>query len=487
MDISTSLENRRVFFFDLLLLVIVSAFVLFPALGQNRDWASREIRHAEIIREMAESGNFLMPRLMGNVYCDKPPIMHIPAAILTRIMGKPSMFAARLPSAVAGVLGVLAIYGTGLLLFDRRTAILSALILIGMPGYSITARHARPDMILCLSVLFSSLFLGLGMKKQMPYSRMSYLLLAGLFAGLGVVTKGPYGILFPVFFAIFIPFRRQDFKRPRWGWLWFGLAVTIAVALWAIPAYVYNGSEYLWNVVFQPDLDVTKGDSEKSFFWYMLYGMLFTLPFSAFLPLALVDLRRRGYSAPLSIAGAIFTVISCVPKKRQHYLLPFYPFLALGIAASIIRHWTTNRLVRRAVKILIPLSIAGVPVFFMAIQPFVNPYKNSEMYFAEKIYEVVEPDARLYCVTGIEEVLAWVGHRYEGIYKVDRNDPSSGAVLRGADDKSYLVISEKNLGPFLKVVGPFPRELILSHKVGREKMMLFRLKEKVSDEQQWQK
>lgn len=487
MDISISPENRRVYFFDLLLLVVVSACVLFPALGQNRDWASREIRHAEIIREMAESGNFLLPRLMGNVYCDKPPIMHIPAAILTRIMGKPSMTVARLPSAVAGVLGVLVTYGIGLLLFDRRPAILSALILIGMPGYSMTARHARPDMILCLSVLFSSLCLGLGMKKQMPYSRMFYLLLAGLFAGLGVVTKGPYGILFPVFFAIFAPFRRQDFKRPGWGWLWFGLAVTVAIALWAIPAYIYNGGEYLRNVIFQPDLDVTNEDSGKPFFWYILYGMLYSLPFSAFLPLALVDFRRRGYSAPLSVAGAIFTVISCVPKKRQHYLLPFYPFLALGIASSIIRHWTTNRLVRRAVKILIPLSIAGVPVFFMAIQPFVNPYKNSEMYFAEKIYEVVEPDARLYCVTGIEEVLAWVGHRYEGIYKVDRNDPSSGAVLRNVDDKSYLVISEKNLGPFLKVVGPFPRELILSHKVGREKMMLFRLKEKVSDEQQWQK
>ena len=66
-------RELRTRFFDLLVLTALSAMVIFPALGQNRQWVSREIRHAEIVREMAENGDYLIPRLMGEVYYDKPP------------------------------------------------------------------------------------------------------------------------------------------------------------------------------------------------------------------------------------------------------------------------------------------------------------------------------------------------------------------------------------------------------------------------------
>lgn len=45
-------------FIVLVLLTVLSAIVVFPALGQTRHLASREIRHAEIIREIAESGDY---------------------------------------------------------------------------------------------------------------------------------------------------------------------------------------------------------------------------------------------------------------------------------------------------------------------------------------------------------------------------------------------------------------------------------------------
>src|SRR3990172_12617766 len=199
-------RERRPHLLDLLILAAVSAFVIFPALGQNRHWASREIRHAEIIREMAESGDYLVPKLLGKTYHDKPPVMHVAAAVLTRIVGEPSMAIVRMPSAVAGVLGVLATYGVGLLLLDRGTALVGAFALLGMPGYSLMARQARPDMILCFFIIVLCLFLCLGMRKYRCIPRMLYFTLAGLLAGLGVITKGPFGVLFPVFFAILIPF-----------------------------------------------------------------------------------------------------------------------------------------------------------------------------------------------------------------------------------------------------------------------------------------
>lgn len=468
--------------FDLLVLTALSAAAIFPALGQTSHLASREIRHAEIIREMAESGDYLIPKLLGKTYHDKPPVMHAVAAFLTRMVGTPSMTIARLPAAVAGMMGILATYGLGLLLFDRRSALVGAIALLGMPGYGLMAREARPDMILCASMLFTCLCLGLGMREERCMPRIFYFVLAGLLTGLGVVTKGPYGLVVPVFFAIFAPFRRQDLKRPRLGWLCFVLGLLTAITIWAVPAYLRDGGEYLRGVIFQPDLDVTEGGrTGKPVFYYVWHGILLTIPLSFFLPHAIVDLRRRGYSAPLAIAGAIFIVISCIPKKRPHYMVPLYPFLSLGITASIVRHSVTSRIVRRAAWVLISISVVAMPIYFVAIQPIVQPYKNSQIFFAKEVLGAIEPNSRIYCVTGIDEALAWVGRRHEGIHKLDRNDPSTVAILLEAKAGCYLVISERNLASLLDGKEPIPGELILERKVGHEKMKLFRLKGKTSE------
>lgn len=450
--------------------------VLLPAIGQCRHLASREIRHAEIIREMAERGDYLIPRLFGEIYYDKPPIMHAPAAILTRIYGKPSMAIARLPSAIAGMVGVLATYGIGLLFFDRRSALVGAIALLGMPGYSILAREARPDMILCSSILLSCLLLGLGMKRQKDYLRMLYFMFAGAFAGLGTITKGPYGVLVPAFFVIFAPLRRQDFKRPRFGLIIFVFGFLTTMAIWAVPAYLYDHGEYLRKVIFQPDLDVRTGGSGKPFY-YVWHGIVNSVPLFFFLPLAIVDLRHRGYSAPLAIAAAIFIVISCIPKKRQHYIVPLDPFLAIGIAASIVHYSKTSKLIQRAAWVLIPLSVVAIPLYFLAVQPLVRPYKNSEMYLAQEILKVIdEPNSTIYCLSGINEVLAWSGRQYKGIQKLNRHHPSSvGQTLLNAKTVSYLVITEKELNSLLKVIDSLPRKLLLTRTVGDNTVMLFRL------------
>lgn len=471
-------RERQPHFLDLLILIAVSALVIFPALGQNRHWASREIRHAEIIREMAESGDYLVPKLLGKPYYDKPPVMHAAAAVLTRIVGEPSMTIVRMPSAIAGILGILATYGVGLLLLDRKTALIGAFALLGMPGYSLMARQARPDMILCFSIIASCLFLCLGMRKYRSLPRMLYFTLAGLLAGLGVVTKGPFGILFPVFFAILVPFRRQDLKRPRIGWIIFGFGVLAAIALWAVPAYFRDSGVYLHRVIFQPDLDVSKGGNGGPFY-YVWMVLLLALPLSLFLPVAIVDLRRRGYSAMLAVAGAIFIVISCIPQKRRHYPLPLYPFLALGIAASIVRHSETSKLVRRSAWVLIPLSVIAIPTYYAIVQPLVHPSEDPDMLFAKEVLSVVEQDARIYCAKG-EEEMAWVGRQHKRICKFPI-DSSASMVLRQVESKSYLVIDEHGLTSLLKITEPLPIELILARKIGREKSMLFRIKEKSFD------
>lgn len=83
-------------------------------------------------------------------------------------------------------------------------------------------------------------------------------------------------------------------------WASFVLGFLTALAIWAVPAYLRDGGHYLRGVISQPDLDVSKSGSGKSVFWYVWYGIILTFPYSLFLPLAIRDLRQRGYSVPLA-------------------------------------------------------------------------------------------------------------------------------------------------------------------------------------------
>ena len=192
-------------------------------------------------------------------------------------------------------------------------------MLLGMPGYSVVARHARPDTILCATILCACLCIGLAMRERRYAWQTGYLILGGLCAGLGVITKGPYGILVPVFLWFLRRSAGKILRAPDLIGPALCLDFLTALAIWAVPAYLRDGGHYLRGVIFQPDLDVSMGGNEKSIFYYVfyyvLYGIMFTFPYSLFLPFTIRDLRRCGYSAPLAIAGAIFIVISCVPKN----------------------------------------------------------------------------------------------------------------------------------------------------------------------------
>src|SRR4029077_16574087 len=75
-DPQTPPPRRPVSRRDAGLVAAVGLATLLPFLGQTRDIAARELRHAEIAREMAESGELLVPTLFGREYAAKPPVMH---------------------------------------------------------------------------------------------------------------------------------------------------------------------------------------------------------------------------------------------------------------------------------------------------------------------------------------------------------------------------------------------------------------------------
>jgi 4-amino-4-deoxy-L-arabinose transferase-like glycosyltransferase len=424
---------------DLLLLTALSFLVLLPGLGQMKHLKSREVRHAEIIREMYESGDYFVPTLLGKEYDYKPPVFHAVGALLTRCAGAPSMTMARLPSVLAGWLAVLATCGAGRILISRTAALVGAIALLGMPGFSGMARFARPDMILCATIVLSGLGLLLGMREKRPQLRALAFALAGAMAGVGTLTKGPWGLVFPVLLALLVSFARKDWKLPKADWAWFAVCFLVVLAAWAVPVYLRDGGRYLSLMLHQPDLEVGEAPWDPMS-RYLMKGLALTLPMSLFLPLAARDFWRRGYSPLLAFALVVLIMFIVIPKKRPHYLLPMYPFLALGIAESIILEGRQERWLRRAATITIGGFVIGGLLYYAFIEGSQIQSEDPDFQVARRLVNETLPGSRVYALAlhGEEEALAWIGDRRIKVVDLDENQATAAATLQNAPEGSYL-------------------------------------------------
>jgi 4-amino-4-deoxy-L-arabinose transferase-like glycosyltransferase len=174
-------------------LVLLLLYVcLFSGLGALGLVGPDEPRYAAIARAMAETHDWVTPRLWGTPWFEKPVLYYWTAGMAMRLFGV-SEFAARLPSALAALLAVIAVTWTALRSYGLGAAWYSLLMLptsVAMIGFS---RAASPDM------LFAGLLTGamavaveiLQKPRPGPILRIAF----GFFLGAAVLAKGPAGVV----------------------------------------------------------------------------------------------------------------------------------------------------------------------------------------------------------------------------------------------------------------------------------------------------
>ena len=383
--------------------------MFFPFLGREVSWGSHESRHALIAAEMVDSGDFLVPRRLGELYRNKPPVLHNAIALLYRVTGKVSMLQARIPSAIAGIVGALALYGIAMVLHDRKTAFFCGLGVLGIPGYVTLARIARPDMIFIATMLMAGWLWLCGMKCNKRGSRAMLFAVGGIAAGLSGLAKGPYGILFPLIVVALSKIRCHELRGPRPAeWIICAVMFVLPLALWAVPVYLRDHGVYLKRVILQPDLTTGGSIRARALYWYLGPAPLFFLPWTMFLPFVIADMRRRYWAAPY-IALAILVVLSCVPGKRENYLGPWFPFAMLAVAAAITRRdgapW-----VRVSSRILLGLSLLSMPLYYGWLEPRLSGPIEPERVFAEKVMEVVAEGSSVIGFRGMGEAVSFINY-----------------------------------------------------------------------------
>ena len=189
--------------------------------------------------------------------------------------------------------------------------------------------------------------------------------------------------------------------------------------------------------------------------------------------MALRDWRRHGYSGPLACAGAILAVVQAVPKKRAHYLVPMYPFLALGLATSILRHAAHSTRIRRTAVTAMALGAAIVPVYFGVAAPLFENAEEPDLETARMVLAVSEPKAPIYTLADLAEPLAWVGQDCERLIVLDYGGPQLTGQLRTAPSGAYLVITEDYQEEILDRAGKPPVEQVAKVEWRRHKLNTF--------------
>lgn len=338
-------------FRSLLIPPLVAAALFLPSIGNRPLYLPDEARYALLARNMVEAGHWLVPHIGSEVHMEKPPLFIWLIAVVSLLAGGVTELAATLPAALSGIAAVALTCLFGCRLFRRRVGLLAGLILATTPNYFLYARMALADMTVTLFVVFSAWMFWETVIRPGAPSRPIALFWIGL--ALAFSAKGPVGLMPVLAFGAFLwletGWRGLSRLRPLTG---AGILAVIS-APWALAFALQGEASYVQTVLIE-DYLVPHVLPWRTL-WELFYilgplGIGF-LPWSLFLPTA----AHRGYSRNADTelrrkfrflicwVATYAILITLMPNKRDRYLLPVYPALALMVGWLWDQWWPRTR------------------------------------------------------------------------------------------------------------------------------------------------
>ena len=384
---------------------IVIAICLFSHLGAFGFVGPDEPRYAWIARAMAQTGDWVTPRLYGSPWFEKP-ILYYWTAALGFELHLPAEWAARLPSAFAALSATLAIgwlgwkhYGAGRASdpgvgLSTSPAFVAPIIFATSVAAIGFARAATPDMLfsasIALAMASAASYLrhagalraaehSVGNVEKLPLGTLA---LFGAFLGLGVLAKGPAAVILAGgaigIWAITTSHLRLALR----------LAHPIAIATFcvvALPWYVLcarRNPDFLHVFIFQHNFEryLTPIFQHKQPFWF--FGPITLLAILPWTPLLLATLsagRRivrentwRTSPGFFFACWALFPILffSLSQSKLPSYILPAIAPLAILLAAGAKHEFSRSRILSATISFSVAivwliLGAAGTE-YFMA-------------------------------------------------------------------------------------------------------------------------
>jgi len=377
-----NINNRKREIFAVCAVLLLSAVIAFWMLSE-KTLDSHECFVSVTAREMLLSGDWVLPTCNGNLRINKTPLSYWLVGITAKITGSVDNFSARLPSAVFAILSAAAILYFVNRTLNLRIAVISAAVWATSLAYIRGSHWARPDMALTFFVMLCLLSFYAAAVAESRRRQVIYALIFWISFALGNLAKGPAPIpyvLLPIvsYVAVFRRWKLLPKLLPIVGLILF-LAVVLPWPL-AIAQRV-NWNLLVWKREF---IDRFFGDyvpGHYPIYFYFLMMFKFVTPWVIFLPMALAAPFYRLWNEKQSamkffwlwfVAGMVFLTINA--GKRQHYILPLMPAMAILIGVILedlvfTQTAYTKNFAKNILKWHIIIAVAGIlgAVIYLAI------------------------------------------------------------------------------------------------------------------------
>jgi 4-amino-4-deoxy-L-arabinose transferase-like glycosyltransferase len=369
-----------------------------------------EGRHVSIPVAMLRTGDFVVPHLQGFPYLEKPPLAYWMTAASFGLFGRNEV-AGRLPVALMGYAGTLAIFWLAWRRLGPRVAWIAALLMALTSPWFAGARYMTTDMILAgwMTVALTAFFLAASSGRRSLYW-VFYMALA-----LATLSKGIIGFVLPgMIVGLFIALTGR-WRILREMHLTPGTILFAAIVLPWFFLVQARLPDFFRYFIFDQHISrytATHAEHSKPFWYFTPLMALGFFPWTVYLPFLRNWKRMDGEGtaasadptsgpdgrdgsassrvsrwAPLAGArslhiflliwfGVIFLFFSASKGKLPAYVLPAYPPLTILVAELFARLWDGRvlqdaaRRVRTASFVVAAVLLVLAPAFFFGIRAF---------------------------------------------------------------------------------------------------------------------
>ncbi len=367
--------SRTPSFLQVLLLLGLTGWLYLFQLGTIPLLGKDEPKNAEATREMMERNDWVAPRLAGELWFDKPILIYWAGLLAFHLIG-PGELAARLPSALFGMAGVLLTWACARRIFGDTVGWRSAVILATSLEYFWFSRSAVTDIPLTFFVTLSLVAFYAAMEGHAS-RRWAYPLCFAA-TGAAVLTKGPVGVVLPALAAgAFLIFQGRLQELRRVPWLSSLAAFLLVAAPWYVVVALRHGPEFWSDFIVNRNLErYTSGIHHHPgpIYYYLPILVIGPFPWGALFPFSVWSVLREGWEAlrgRLRPVGFLLLWIllpllffSFAGSKLPSYLLPCFPAVAILTAIGWGRILeSSNRLRPWAAGVLLavfPILMLGI-------------------------------------------------------------------------------------------------------------------------------
>jgi len=299
--------------------------------------------YANVNLELFRSHDWSKLTYFGADFLEKPPLQFWLTFVVFGIFG-PTELAVRFIPALAGI-------GTALLLSlwawqatkERGVAVLAG-VLFTLGQFALFHAFRTGDLdgllVFCITLALYSYW--------RSWTVPRWIVIWGVACAAAVMTKSFVGLL-PLIIVGMDVLLSRGWRRIGWGNIFWAIAAFIVLAApWHIVETFRFGSAF-WDSYF--GMHVLERTTESLFTatpWYWYVQIIFNrfAPFSYLLPLVLLISgwrwwkQKNGLDRLLLISTIItFVMFSYIKTRREWYILPIYPGLALLLAMTLWRWW----------------------------------------------------------------------------------------------------------------------------------------------------